>query len=102
MPPAIYINIVLIEFIGDGMANVCVSVPDDLKKQMEAFPEINWSEVARHAFSDKIADFQFLLEFRSKSTLSEKDAARLGKGVNDAVAARLHSAERAAKRKGAA
>lgn len=30
--------------------NITISVPDDLAKEMETFPEINWSEVARQAF----------------------------------------------------
>lgn len=29
------------------MPNVNLSIPQELKEEMEEFPEINWSEVAR-------------------------------------------------------
>ena len=31
----------------DKMANITLSIPQELKEEMEKFPEINWSEVAR-------------------------------------------------------
>jgi len=36
------------------MANVTVSVPDDLKKKMENAGSVNWSEVARQAFEEAV------------------------------------------------
>jgi hypothetical protein len=36
------------------MANVTVSVPDDLKKKMEQVGGVNWSEVARQAFEEAV------------------------------------------------
>jgi len=36
------------------MANVTVSVPDDLKKKMEHAGSVNWSEVARQAFEEAV------------------------------------------------
>lgn len=36
------------------MANITVSVPPDLKRQMEHHKKINWSEVARRAFVQEI------------------------------------------------
>ncbi|MBU1199885.1 MAG: hypothetical protein KKF46_04100 [Nanoarchaeota archaeon] len=55
---------------------------------MESFPEINWSEVARQAFNQKIGDLEFLRKFKSKSTLTEEDALKLGAEVSKKVAAR--------------
>jgi hypothetical protein len=34
------------------MVNITISVPEDLKRRMERFKDINWSEVARRAFED--------------------------------------------------
>jgi len=34
------------------MSNITIRVPEELKKQMERFKDINWSEVARRAFED--------------------------------------------------
>jgi len=52
------------------MDTITVAVPNDLKEEMDQFPEINWSEVARQAFQQKIADLKFLRAFRSQSTIT--------------------------------
>ena len=36
------------------MANVTVSVPEELKKKMEHAGSVNWSEVARQAFEEMV------------------------------------------------
>lgn len=36
------------------MANVTISVPEELKKKMGQAKTVNWSEVAREAFEDKL------------------------------------------------
>ncbi|MBI4406313.1 hypothetical protein HY571_00165 [Candidatus Micrarchaeota archaeon] len=53
---------------------------------MDRFSEINWSEVARQAFLQKVQDLKFLIEFKSKSKLTEKDALELGRKVNASLA----------------
>lgn len=70
------------------MVNVTLSIPTDLKHKMENFAEINWSAVAREAFDEKINDLEFIKKFKSKSTLSEKDAINLGKELNKRLAKR--------------
>lgn len=64
------------------MTNLTLSIPEELKKRLNEFSEINWSAVARLAFLQKIADMEFLREFKSKSKLTDKDALRLGRKVN--------------------
>lgn len=76
------------------MTTMTLAVPEELKKRMDHFPEMNWSQVARQAFNDKIEDLELLMKFKSKSTLTEADAARLGKEVGLALTKRLK--ERAA------
>ena len=56
---------------------------------MEEFAEINWSEVARQAFAQKLKDLLFLREFKKKSELTEQDALHMGKKVSQALARRL-------------
>ena len=68
------------------MVNVTVSVPEVMKDKMDEFAEINWSEVARRAFTQKISDLEFLKQLKAKSKLSEKDAIELGRKVNAALA----------------
>lgn len=72
-----------------AMANVTLAVPEELKKKMDSFAEINWSEVARQAFSRKISDLELLNKFTEESTFTEKDAERLGRKVSEALAKRL-------------
>lgn len=73
------------------MANVSVSIPDELKKKMARFPSVNWSAVGSEAFMQKIKDMEFLLEFKSNSKLTEEDALRLGAEVNTSLARRLEA-----------
>lgn len=50
------------------MVNVTVSVPDELKRRMERYKHINWSEVARRAFEEATR-----LEEMSKAAEAIKD-----------------------------
>ena len=71
------------------MATLTLAVPQELKQKMDTFPEINWSEVARQAFTQKIVDMDFLRKFKEKSTLTEEDAIRLGAEVSKELTKRL-------------
>jgi hypothetical protein len=67
------------------MANLTITVPGDLKKQMEEFNEINWSAVARSAFAEKISKLLLLEKIASKSKLTEKQAVELGRKINKSI-----------------
>ncbi|MEK6942699.1 MAG: hypothetical protein AABX00_01400 [Nanoarchaeota archaeon] len=69
-----------------------LAVPSELKHKMETFPEMNWSEVARQAFMQRIKDLEFLKKFKSDSTLTEEDALRLGRELNKNLAKRYKKA----------
>jgi len=64
------------------MVNMTITIPKEMKNDLDMFPEINWSEVARQAFKTKIEDLKFLMEFKKNSTMTEEDALRLGKEVS--------------------
>lgn len=68
------------------MVNITLSVPEELKKKMDEFPEINWSEVARQAIWEKASQLAVLKSITSKSKMTEKDALELGRKINKAVA----------------
>jgi hypothetical protein len=70
------------------MANMTLAIPDDLKRQMDSRPELNWSEVARQAFAQKLKDMELFDKFTEKSTLTEKDAKKLGRELNKKMAKR--------------
>lgn len=70
------------------MVTMTLAVPNELRHKMEIFPEINWSEVARQAFNQKICDLEFLRQFKSKSKFTEDEALRLGAEVSKKLAKR--------------
>lgn len=72
----------------DDMTTMTLAVPPELKHKMETFPEMNWSEVARQAFIQRIEDLEFLRKFKSDSTLTKEDALRLGRELNKNLAKR--------------
>ena len=64
------------------MTNITLSIPDELKEEMNEFPEINWSEVARSSIKQKIADLKFLRSFTSDSEITYEEAEKLGKELS--------------------
>lgn len=70
------------------MVTMTLAVPEELKHKMDSFPEINWSEVARQAFLQKIVDLEFLKRFKSKSKMTEENALKLGEELSKKLAKR--------------
>ena len=68
------------------MVSITLSVPNELKHDMESFVDINWSAVAREAIKHKIHLLKKFREFTKDSTMTEDDAIELGRKVNEAVA----------------
>ena len=64
------------------MVNITLSLPTELKKSLDKHSEINWSEVARQAFKDKLTKLSILEKFSSKFELSEKDIKELSDKIN--------------------
>ena len=67
------------------MPTITLSMPEELKKEMEESKEINWSEVARTAIRQKLAQLRILKSIAAKSKLTEKDALELGKKINKSL-----------------
>ncbi len=67
------------------MVNMTISVPSSIKAMLERYPEINWSEVARQAWSAKARQLELLNTLTSKGKASDKDieelAALLKRGI---------------------
>ncbi len=74
------------------MTTMTLAVPNKLKEKMDSFPEMNWSEVARQAFMQKVEDMEFLRKFKEKSKMTDADALRFGKEVSRAVSNKLRKA----------
>jgi len=54
------------------MVSVTLSVPEELKKDMDSFVDVNWSAVARKAFEEKVDQIEFLKAMAKKSRLTIK------------------------------
>ncbi|HLD79293.1 MAG TPA: hypothetical protein VJA18_01925 [Candidatus Nanoarchaeia archaeon] len=67
------------------MSTITLSVPEELKVEMDTFEDINWSAVAREAIKGKISQLRLLKVISSKSKLSEKDALKLGRKINKSL-----------------
>ncbi len=63
------------------MANLTLSIPSDLKMQMDHFPEINWSEVARQAIMEKTRVLGQMQRLLSQSKLTEQDTITIGRTI---------------------
>ena len=67
------------------MVNITLAVPEDIKKEMEKFPEINWSAIAREAIKKRIILLRKFREFTKNSEFTEEEAVNLGRELNKSL-----------------
>lgn len=70
------------------MVSLTLSVSEDLKKEMDEFPEMNWSEIARQAIRRRVELLRRMDKMFANSKLAEEDAIELGRRVNRGLAKR--------------
>ena len=71
------------------MPSLTLSIPEDLKREMDAHPIINWSEVAREAIRERLEGLNILNSIAAKSKLTEKDALELGRKIKHSMHLRM-------------
>ena len=69
------------------MPNITVSIDESLKERMDDHPEINWSEVARQAFREKIRNPEVMEEIVEDSELTDEDVEELAGRIDQAATA---------------
>jgi Arc/MetJ-type ribon-helix-helix transcriptional regulator len=70
------------------MPNITLSIPDDLKKQLDELPELNISESVRKFLSEKAKRALLLKELDKtleNSKLTDEDCLRLGRELKERV-----------------
>ncbi len=67
------------------MAIITLSIPEDMKREMDKTKFINWSEVAREAIRIKLSQLLILHSIIAKSQLTEKDAAEISKEIKKSM-----------------
>lgn len=65
------------------MPTLTLAVPAELKAEMDSMPELNWSEVARKAIAERVAEYRLFKSIVAKSKLTEKDALEIGGKINE-------------------
>ena len=71
------------------MANMTLSVPEELHQRMRQHTELKWSDVARQAFEKKLKEIELADKLLSKSKLTEEDAERIGHKLKSEVRKRF-------------
>ena len=70
------------------MVSLTLSVPEDIKQEMDGFPEINWSAIAREAIQKRLIMLHKFREFTKDSELTEEEALKIGRELNKKLAKR--------------
>ncbi|MBI2143179.1 hypothetical protein HYU20_02455 [Candidatus Woesearchaeota archaeon] len=71
------------------MANMTLSVPEELHQRMRQHTELKWSDVARQAFEKKLKEIELADRLLNKSKLTEEDAERIGHKLKSEVRKRF-------------
>lgn len=71
------------------MPKITINVDEKLKDRMDAHPEINWSEVARTAYKERVEALETMDRLSSESALTDEDIEELSELIDSNVANRL-------------
>mgnify|MGYP001207349814 CR=1 FL=1 len=72
------------------MPTITLSVPEELKLEMDKSKFINWSAVAREAIKTKVVQLKLLNSIATKSNLTEKDAIDIGRKIKKSMHEKYH------------
>jgi len=70
------------------MPNITLSIPQELKHNMDSIPELNWSEAVRQFLSEKVKRalvLKKLDKLLENSELTEEDCLKLGDKIKEGV-----------------
>jgi hypothetical protein len=70
------------------MVSLTLSIPQNIRGEMEKFPEMNWSEVARAAIMQRLMMLKKFKEFTKDSKFTEQDALKFGAELNRSLSKR--------------
>ena len=67
------------------MPTITLSMPEEIKNEMDKHKTINWSAVARETITQKLEQLKILDTITAKSKLTEKDALEIGRKINKSM-----------------
>jgi len=65
-----------------------LAIPKDLHEIMRKNKHIKWSEIARQAIQNQAAKLELMDKILANSKLTEEDALKLGRKINEGIAKR--------------
>ena len=68
------------------MVNMTITMPEDLKEELQKHKEVNWSEIMRRAVQEHLRKLHIANAIASKSKLTKKDIEELDKLVKRNIA----------------
>jgi hypothetical protein len=71
------------------MANITLSLPEELYQKLKDHPEIRWSEIARKAIQQYLDDLELLGKLTKKSNLTDDDVRELSDLIDAKVVKKL-------------
>jgi hypothetical protein len=74
--------------------NFTVSLPSELKKVLDKYPEMNWSEVARQAWKRKAEQLELLNQITAGSKATDSDVVEISRKIKAGMA-RWHESHKA-------
>jgi predicted unusual protein kinase regulating ubiquinone biosynthesis (AarF/ABC1/UbiB family) len=79
------------------MANITLSIPEELHEKMKKHSEIRWSEVVRKALSDKVSDLEYMEGIASSSRLTLREANEFADRISASAAEKFMKQKKAKK-----
>jgi hypothetical protein len=71
------------------MANITLSIPDSVHKEMKNFSEVRWSEVARKAITERIETLKMANKLAAKSKLTPEDVEEFSRKIKSSASKRF-------------
>lgn len=71
------------------MANITLSIPEDLHLKIRRHAEIRWSEVMRQLLQKKIKQLELMGTLTNNSKLTKKDVEEISREIDCKVAKKL-------------
>jgi len=68
------------------MVNITLTIPKDLKEELQKHNEVNWSAVIRKALQEHIRKLCIVEAIARKSKLTEKDAIEIARKIKKEMA----------------
>ena len=68
------------------MVNITLSVPPDLKVEMDRFGWVNWSDFVRTSIKARLRQLELMDLLAAKSRLTDADVEELGRKVKKGIA----------------